>query len=297
MPDFEPLDILVSQLDKNSIEKTIQWKKEGFCRWLFVDSGAYSVHTGKANITTEGYADYINSIDEYVDVFAQLDTIPGTFRMPKSPEDYVKSAEASWENFLYMRTLVKSPNKCMPVHHMGEDLQFLSRMLEWRDEDGHALDYIGLSPANDSAQRDKDIYLRNCEDVIAASSNPDAKTHLYGMTSLQSLSKYRCYSADSISHRLISGYCKVMSPTFGVVSVSKRPRTSSVKSNLSFLETADDYNLDILKKEVEACNLTMDQIMNEAAARVVFTMHTIQLLLRTKYKYSDQNVKRTRKFF
>ena len=117
------------------------------------------------------------------------------------------------------------------------------------------------------------------------------------MTSLQSLSKYRCYSADSISHRLISGYCKVMSPTFGVVSVSKRPRTSSVKSNLSFLETADEYNLDILKKEVEACNLTMDQIMNEAAARVVFTMHTIQLLLRTKYKYSDQNVKRTRKFF
>jgi len=297
MPDFEPIDILISQLDRKAIERNIEWKHQGFCKTLFIDSGAYSVHTGNAKITPDEYIEYINSISEDVDVFAQLDKIPGTFRVPKSPEDYVESARLSWENFLYMRSKLKEPEKLMPVMHAGESFDHLKMMLEWRDENGKQLEWIGLSPANDSSQQTKDVYLRNCEDIIRASSNPTVKTHLYGMTSLDSLSKYHCYSADSISHRLIAGYCKVMSPTFGVVSVSKRHRTSAVKSNYSFLETADDYNLNILRKEVEECNLTMDQICEKSAARVVFTMHTIQKLMRTKYKYSSGNIKRAKRFF
>ena len=297
MPDFEPLDILVSQIDRSAIQKVIEWKKEGFCRWLFIDSGAFSVHTGNAKITADEYIEYINSIDEYVDVFAQLDKIPGTFQQPKTPEDYVESARLSWENFLYMRERVKSPHKLMSVHHQGESMGELARRLEWRDENGQQLDYIGLSPSNDRSQKDKDVYLRNCTDIIRSSSNPLVKTHLYGMTSLDSLSKYPCYSSDSISHRLIAAYNKILSPTFGVVSVSKRPRTSTVKSNLSFIETADEYNLNILKKEVEDCGLTLEQIQEDSSARVVFTMHSIQKLIKTKYKYNESNFKRAKKFF
>lgn len=304
MPDFEPLNILVSQLDRTSIIKNIEWRKNNipgrnypFCQCLFIDSGAYSVHTGKAKITTDEYIEYINSIDDNIDVFAQLDTIPGTFRMPKSKQDYEESAKKSWDNYLYMRERVKSPDKLMPVFHFGEDFEHLHNMLEWKDENGEQLNWIGVSPANDASQESKNVYLQNVADTIAKSSNPNVKTHLYGMTSLDALAKYPCYSADSISHRLIAGYCKVMSPTFGVVSVSKRPRTSNVKSNLSFVETADDYNMDILRKEVEACNLTMEQIQESSSARVVFTMHTMQQLLKTKYKYQPTNLKRTRKLF
>ena len=297
MPDFEPLDILVSQIDRSAIQKVIEWKKEGFCRWLFIDSGAFSVHTGNAKITADEYIEYINSIDEYVDVFAQLDKIPGTFQQPKTPEDYVESARLSWENFLYMRERVKSPHKLMPVMHFGESFDHLKMMLEWKDENGNHLDYIGLSPANDVNQSSKDIYLQNCADIIKSSSNPDVKTHLYGCTSLNSLATYPCYSADSISHRLVSAYGKILSPTFGVISVSKRSRTSAVKSNWSFLETADEYNLNILKKEVESCGLTMEQIEEDSSARVVFTIHSIQKLIKTKYKYSENNLKRARKFF
>jgi len=50
MPNFEPLDILISQLDRSAIKKTIEWKHEGFCRWLFIDSGAFSIHTGNAKL-------------------------------------------------------------------------------------------------------------------------------------------------------------------------------------------------------------------------------------------------------
>lgn len=297
LPDFEPLDILVSQLDRSAINKMIEWKKEGFCRFLFIDSGAYSVHTGNAHITADEYIEYLNSIDEYVDVCAQLDKIPGTFRKPKSKQDYEESAKLSWENFLYMRSKLKSPNKLMPVFHYGESFEALENMLNWRDENGSPLTYCGISPANDSAQRVKDIYLQTCADLIAKSSNPNVKTHLYGMTSLDSLSKYPCYSADSISHRLIAGYCKVYSPTFGVISVSKRHRTVAVKSNLSFLEVADEHNLEILRKEAAECNMTLDDLAEDSVSRVVFTMHTIQKLMKTKYKYDAKNVKRTRKFF
>ena len=100
MPGYEPIDILISQLDRSAIVKAIKWKEEGFCRSLFIDSGAFSVHTGKAHITADEYIDYINSIDDKIEVFAQLDTIPGKFQQPKSPQDYEESAKKSWETSL-----------------------------------------------------------------------------------------------------------------------------------------------------------------------------------------------------
>lgn len=297
MPGFEPLDILITQLDRSAIKKTIEWKKQGFCRWLFIDSGAFSVHTGKANTTADEYIDYINSIDEYIDVCAQLDTIPGKFGQPKSREDYAESARKSWDNFLYMRSKLKSPNKVMPVFHFGEDFSALKNMLEWKDENGNHLDYIGISPANDASQEDKNAYLQNVADVIKASCNPNVKTHLYGMTSLDALSKYPCYSADSISHRLISGYAKVLSANFGVISISKKARTVKNKSNMSFVETADEYNMKKLTDEIEALGFTLEQIQESSSARVAMTMHNIQKLINTKYKYQESNIKRQRKLF
>lgn len=297
LPDFEPLDILITQLDRSSIKKTIEWKHEGFCKWLFIDSGAFSVHTGKAKTTVEEYLDFLNSIDDDIDVCAQLDTIPGTFGQPKSREDYVESARKSWDNFLYMRTKMKSPHKLMPVFHFGEDFAALENMLTWRDENGNLLDYIGISPANDASQDNKNAYLQNVADVIAKSCNPNVKTHLYGMTSLDALSKYPCYSADSISHRLIAGYAKILSKHFGVISISKKSRTAKTKSNMSFIETADDYNMKLLIQEIEELGMTLEQVQESSSARVVMTMHNIQKLIKTKYAYEPTNVKRSRKLF
>ena len=310
MPEFEPLDILITQLDRSAITKAIQWKHEGFCRWLFIDSGAFSIHTGNAKLPgwknsqpptfrdwENAYIEYLNSIDDDIDVFAQLDTIPGKFQQPKTPEDYVESAKKSWDNYLYMRTKVKSPNKCMPVFHYGEDFSVLEKMLEWKDENGEHLGYVGISPANDVNQSAKDQYLKEVARIIKASSNPNVKTHLYGMTSLDSLSKYPCYSADSISHRLISGYAKILSVNFGIISVSKKERTSATKSNLSFLDTCDDYNYNILKKELEDLGFTIEQIQDSSSARVVVTMHNIQKLIKTKYAYREDRVKKSKKLF
>ena len=309
LPDFEPLDILITQLDRSAIKKTLGWKHEGFCRWLFIDSGAFSIHTGNAHFPDnsikdptfrqweDNYIEYLNSIDEDIDVFAQLDTIPGKFGQPKSREDYEESAKKSWENFLYMRERVKSPHKLMPVFHFGESFDVLTQMLEWRDENGQPLDYIGISPANDASQTEKNIYLQNVADTISASSNPNVKTHLYGMSSLDALSKYPCSAADSVSHRLISAYNKILSPTFGVVSMSDRARTVKSKSNMNFESQADEFNMDILKKEIEECNLTLEEIKENSSARVVFNIHSIQKLIKTKYAYKEDRVKRSKRLF
>lgn len=297
MPDFKPLDILISQLDKSAIRQMIKWKHEGFCRTLFIDSGAFSIHTGKAHVTVDEYIDYINSIDDDIDVFAQLDTIPGKLGQPKSPQDYAESAKKSWENYLYMRSRVKSPNKLMPVYHQGEDVSALKNMLEWTDESGKHLEYVGLSPANDITVNVRNIYLNNMNDVIKASSNPNVKTHLYGYTSLEGLSKIACYSADSISHRHIAAYNKILSKHFGVISITKRPRTSTTKSNLSFVALADEYNLKILNDEIAECGMTLELLQEDSSARVAFTMHTIQNLISDKYAFDDKKQKRSRKLF
>lgn len=299
MPGFEPLNILVSQIDRSGVSRAINWKHTGFCKWLFVDSGAFSVHTGKAKCTADEYIEYINSIDDDIDVYAQLDTIPGQFGKPKSAEDYAESAAKSWDNYLYMRQRVKSPNKVMPVMHFGESFDALTNMLEYRDESGNLLEYIGLSPANDVSTSIKDIYLKEVFDLIKKSSNPDVKTHLYGYTSLQGLSKFPCYSADSITHRLLSGYAKVISRNFGVVSVTTQATSNRSKDRQSFLEVADEHNKKIFQDEVESMGLTIEQIQESHSARAAMNIYNISKMTNPggKFAYAPKNAVRARSLF
>lgn len=297
MPNFKPFDILVSQLDRSAISKTIEWKHQGFCRYLFIDSGAFSVHTGKANVTADEYIEYLNSIDDDIEICAQLDTIPGHFGQPKSQEDYEESARKSWENYLYMRSKLKSPEKLMPVFHFGESFDALGNMLSWKDENGNKLDYVGISPANDASQAQKNIYLREVADYIAKSDNPTVKTHLYGMTSIDALSKYPCYSCDSISHRLVAAYNKLLIPEFGVVSISKRSRSVKTKSNMSFIDTADEYNLKKLNDYINNLGFTLEQAQESSSVRVCITMHAIREMTEGDFKYNSGNILKSKKLF
>lgn len=296
LPDFQPIDVLVSQLDRSSIKQMFNYQDEGIVRSLFIDSGAFSVHTGKATVDLEEYISFLNDIDDRISVCAQLDTIPGRFGQPKSAEDYKESARKSWENYLYMRSKLKSPEKLTPVFHYGESVDALKNMLEWRDGNGQKLSYIGLSPANDTDQKVKNQYLGNMYDIIRASSNPTVKTHLYGMTSLDALTKYPCYSADSISHRLQSAYNKVYTRQWGVVSLSKKSRTSKTKSNMSFVETADEYTLSKFEEYLRGLGMTLEQIQESNAARCVICMYEILQFLK-EHPYCPDNLTRSRKLF
>lgn len=296
MPGYEPIDVLVSQLDRNSINEMLRYQDQGIVNRIFIDSGAYSVHTGKATVDIDEYINYINSIDDHISAVAQVDTIPGRFQQPKSREDYVESAMKSWENFLYMYSRLKSPEKLIPVFHYGESFDALRNMLEWRDENGKPLSYVGISPANDSPQKIKNIYMQNVYDIIAKSSNPNVHTHLFGMTALDALSKVPAYSADSISHRLIGAYGKVLIPEFGVISVSKRTRTSRTKSNMSFLDTADESALNRLEDYLSNLGVTLQELQDSHSVRCAVTMYSIMQILKTN-PYKPENKTRSKKLF
>lgn len=296
MPGFEPIDVLVSQLDRSSIKQMIEYQSEGIVNQLFIDSGAFSVHTGKATVDLDEYIDYVNSIDDHIHAVAQLDTIPGTFGQPKSAEDYLRSSKLSWENFLYMYKKLKSPEKLIPVFHYGESFDVLRFMLEWRDDDGNPLTYIGISPANDTAQNVKNVYMKNVYDIIASSSNPNVRTHLFGMTALDALSKFPAYSADSISHRKIGAYNKIRVPEFGVISISKRPRTTRNKSSLSFVAVSDDMARKKVEDYLESLGFTLDEAAESHSVRCAVTMHTIIQHLK-EHPYKPENLTKSKKLF
>ena len=315
IPEFKPIDQLVSQLDRSSIKAAIgQIENDRVVKSLFIDSGAYSQYTGKCGkIDVDEYINYVNELDNYTCMVAQLDTLPGKFGEPKHPEDYKMSAEKSWENYLYMRKRMKSPEKLIPVFHHCEPFSALRRMLDWRDPDVEPcttkmtkefgeiridrIHIIGLSPMNDTSQQNKDTYLEQCYDEIRRSSYPDVKTHLFGMTSLQALAKFPCWSADSVSHRLRSAYNKVFTIKWGTISLSDRSRTTKSKSNRSFVKTCDPATLKELEELCASRNFTVEQLCNDNAARTAFDICEIQRAIEGPYKYKESNLKKQRSLF
>ena len=191
---------------------------------------------------------------------------------------------------------LKSPEKLIPVFHYGESFESLKKMLDWRDDNGKPLTYLGISPANDTSQNTKNIYMREVYDFIAKSSNPNVRTHLFGLTALDALSKVPTYSADSVSHRLIGAYNKIYHPEFGVISLSKKSRTSRSKSSMSFVETCDDLALKKLTDYLEHLGVTLEEVQESHSARCAVSMYGIIQHLKD-HPYKPENVKRTKRLF
>lgn len=297
IPEFKPMDVLVSQVDRSGVKQMLAFKEKGIAKSFFLDSGAFTCHRMGKPVDVDEYIQYADSLDEHLLAFAQVDTIPGRFGQPKTKEDYEESARKSWENFLYMYYRVKSREKLVPVFHYGESFDALKRMLEWRDEDGNQLTYIGISPANDTSQQTKNVYLTEVYDFIRKSSNPNVRTHLFGMTSLDALSKFPYYSADSTSHRLRTGYNKLFTRKWGTISLSDKPRTVKSKSNMSFLETCDAETLEEFRKLAEHYGFTIDQLKESSAARTAMDIVETQLAVENEFAYHPDNRVRSKRLF
>ena len=247
---------LYSQLnDRKCIDYWNEYETKGD---LFIDSGAWTAHTKGTEVDIDEYIDYINSMDEKLHIYAELDKIPGVYKKPKSKEELLHAPEYSWKNYLYMRERVKSPEKLLPIFHQGEDYKWLSLMLETTFGRKH-IPYIGISPANDSSLKYKKIFIENCFKVIHQSSNPNVKTHAFGMTSWDVLEAFPFYSADSTRWIWQSMLGNIMTP-YGVYYVSRRGEeynynlykmgTNAIKKFESYIrqygfeleELKDDYN-------------------------------------------------------
>lgn len=173
---------------------------------LVVDSSAFSAWTRGIEINIDEYIEYINSISDVVYWFAELDKIPGKFREEHTKEELAEAPEISWKNYLYMIERVNCPKKILPIFHMGEDYKYLKQMLEYRFPDGSHIEYIGISPDNGVAVPEKAKWYEVVWKIIKESSNPDVKTHNFGMTTVSLMEQYPSMSSDSTSWLKYASY-------------------------------------------------------------------------------------------
>lgn len=250
---------LFSQLnDRRAIKDWCEYESKSK---LFIDSGAHSAHTRGVSLDVDDYIKYVNELDSKVSIFAQVDKIPGTYRKPRTIQEIQEAPKLSWDNYLYMRSRLVSPDKCLPVFHQGEDFKWLDNMLE-ATFDGKHIPYIGLSPRGDISVKQKEVFIAECFKHIKNSSNPQVKTHAFGMTSLNLLERYPFYSADSTTWLLVAAMGNVMTP-WGVWYCSKRTLTDN---NLNCLPSDA---LEAVKEYFNSLGFTLEQISDSYEARMI----------------------------
>ena len=258
---------LLSQLnDRRGIADWVEYlKTHPECKSkLFIDSGAYSAHTKGASIDVDDYINYMNEIDDYVTIYAQVDTIPGRFGQPRTEEDIREAPRKSWENYLYMISKAKSPDKVIPVYHQGEDIKWLKNMLEYKFPDGHHIQYIGISSAKDQSTQSNFSWLKQVFKVIAESSNPHVKTHGFGIMVQNFIEQFPFTSSDSTTWIMAGANGNVMTK-YGTILISDRQLHK--KDNYFNLPKASQDNL---REYFAKFGFTPEQLSTDQKARSLY---------------------------
>lgn len=283
---------LLSQLnEKRSIMNWVDYLKEHpECKSkLFIDSGAFSAHTKGKEVDVDSYIKFMNEIDDYVYIFAQVDKIPGRFGQPKTPQELADAPRESWENYLYMVDKVKSRDKLLPIFHQGEDFKWLRNILEYRHPDGKPIWYIGISPANDVNVSEKVKWLETVYKIIAESSNPNVHTHAFGMTSLNVLEQYPFTSADSTSWILSASNGSILLDGKTVTVSDRRLHDNNNVMNKSVAVYED------IKKRVADLGFDLDELSVDSDKRLLFNLTSLKDWL-DHYEYRGKTLYKTELF-
>ena len=111
---------------------------------LFIDSGAFSAWTKGKKIDVDEYIAWINERSDFIDLYGQIDVIPGDIIKGYTQEQVEEAAQATWENYLYMRPKMVKPEGLLYTFHVGEPYTYLEQALEWKDDNGKLIPYIAL---------------------------------------------------------------------------------------------------------------------------------------------------------
>lgn len=276
---------LCSQLiDRNCVE--LWCANKSASSKLFLDSGAYTAYTKGVVLSVDDYISYINSISSHLTIVAQLDTIPGRYGYPKTKEEIINAPRLSWENYLYMRERLIEPNKLVPIFHQGEDFKWLKNMLEWVDNEGKHIEYIGVSPAVDVPGLEE--WLTESFVMIKNSSNPNVKTHAFGLTQLSVLEYYPYTSADSTSWKLSAAMGNIFTP-WGTVYISSR---NLKNNNSSFFAQPDEARNKIIDY-IERQGFSLEAAMEKDTVRYIINInYLLDWAKNYKYKGGTFNVKK-----
>lgn len=251
--------LLSQYLEKKNILDWVEYLKgHPECKSkLFIDSGAFTAHTKGVDIPVDSYIEFVNSIDDYVTIFAQMDKIAGIRGQEVSTEEQQEAPRLSWENYLYMVKRVKSRDKLLPVFHQGDDFKWLKNMLEYTHEDGKHIKYIGISPNKGLSSSTWKPWLEKVFKYINESSNPNVCTHAFGVGAIKVLEQFPFTSADSTTWLKVSSFGSVMiNGTTMVVSNRKRNDPDHILNKSTAV-------IEDVKKICQEIGITLEDLLDD----------------------------------
>jgi hypothetical protein len=231
---------------------------------LFIDSGAYSAWTRGVEIDVDEYIAWINERADYIDLFGQVDVIPGDKIHGATMQQVIEAAEKTWENYLYMRERVRYPERLLYTFHVGEPIKYLERALEWEDAEGQKIPYIALGGMVGKPRAIRQSFLDQCFSAIRKSSNSSVKVHTFGMTDFSLLASYPITSADSTTWLIVGANGGIMTDVGTVIVSDKRSNLPNHYSHLpQQLQTAFEETL-------SEFGFTLETLRHNRDARIIF---------------------------
>lgn len=257
---------------------------------LFVDSSAFGAWTRNAVIDIDDYIGFLNNNAGKFSVIASLDVIPGRKGEQSSRQQVQEASEQSWENYLYMYEQMIDKDELIPVFHVGEPWDALHRILEHRHPDGSPIKYMGLGGLVGVPKEFRLKWLDSVWDIILSSSNPDIKTHAFGVTMLDILERYPFASADSGSAGRTGTVGSIMSP-HGVISLSERLGGMAAFNKLP--KEAKDLILSLMERT--GVGMTIEELIGSKHYRIMVNYQYLSDWVKT-YRYRPRPQKQRRLF-
>lgn len=232
--EHDPRHILISYIHGKEcfkcIEASLQYNFE-----VILDSGAFSAWNNGKVINRNDYLEFILEAKKRYPTAkvypVNLDVIPGVQGEAITKDMVQRSVEKGWINYLWFK---QNGVDTLHVFHEGEGWEWLNLFIK-------EIDYIGISPCNDSSAPQKYEWLCEAFDRIPEGK----KTHGFAVTSKRLMKTFPWYSVDSASWGIMSGYGLVMT-SFGNMYFSNR----ELKDNFyEDLVSQKDIAEDLLIKE------------------------------------------------
>ncbi len=257
---------------------TDKYKEKIKPKKLFIDSGAFSAWTRGKQIDVDEYINWINERADFIDLYGQIDVIPGDKVKGHTQEQVEEAARATWENYLYMRPKMKNPDGLLYTFHVGEPYSYLEQALEWKDSEGKLIPYIALGGMVGKPMPVKKLFLDACFRIIKNSSNSKVKVHAFGMTSFPLLEQYPITSADSTSWIMTGANGSIMTDVGTIAISDQMARLPQHYSHLpkhlqkDFEESIAEYGftLDELRHSRDKRIMLNARYMNKKASELVY---------------------------
>ena len=257
-------DFLFNYIDGKRTVEFLNGKLKPMSK-LFVDSGAFSAWTKGKEINVKEYINWLNERSDYLDLFGQIDSIPGSRDSGVvTTHDIEESARKTWENYLFMRKRVNKPEGLLYTFHIGEPIRYLEQALKWKDEYGNYIPYIALGGMVGKSHNIRDAFLEQCFSTIYKLGREDIKVHAFGMTDFDLLKKYPITSADSTSWIMVGAMGNVMTD-WGNISVSSKQKND--KNHYSHLpkEEIEKFN-----ELISKYGYTLNELAESRNNRIMF---------------------------